>query len=786
MSILDVASIASLGRSGKTIKFVGEANLWIDESYCSKTIDLAKELILTAYQKTAPGQLEVIVYDKNLTGIAAPFAALQSNSSQLLKILSLEDELTDYLDFLKLHIQGVNNVLQGKFDNLAEFRASIKQPVEGYKLIVLAVDLYGLDDKTKEDLSILLNAGPAVGVNFLVISTTISADPYLMDKCTVLKPEDYPCMVTSSDITSFCQSHLKHLAQTAIAPIHFSEIQTHNNRWTQKSTNGITFAVGKHGTSTVEIRLGDEKDQRHNALITGAVGQGKSNLLSVIIHSLCQRYSPKELELYLLDFKEGVTLQGFSNIRHEHYLPHAKALGLESDVDFGIAVLEHLFAEYETRMQLFKAAGTQNIKQYRTETGEVIPRIVLMIDEFQVLFEERQSAKISAALLSKCSRLFRAAGIHILLASQTIASGIELSKDSDIFAQTPIRIAHKNSVRESEATLGLGNSAASDLRMGQAIINLDYGALSLNKKVTIALADSRELLKIQEDWWHSAKGYTRPPYVFEGGKAARISSVLNELKALRTVGAGAPRVFLGETISVTGAPLEVSLAHETGRNIAIIGAGTKVRPGDPPHKAYNTAVGIIQAAALSLALQNPQGNAHFVALNALDEASAKNNNMRLFITTMQNLGFLVEEVNKNNFETRLDELAKSLDGRSTNDDAIYLLGFALDKVASLPKSFQQICREGSVRSVHVLAWWQKGSRFSDHIGFGNEAYFDVKALLRLDAREVQRIVGIYDSWENKDNRLLVTDSAYLEQAVTVLPYAPIDSHDAREIAKEIQ
>ena len=50
---------------------------------------------------------------------------------------------------------------------------------------------------------------------------------------------------------------------------------------------------------------------RPPALVTGAVGQGKSNLIAVLVHSWCQRYSPSELELYLLDFKEGVTLQAF-------------------------------------------------------------------------------------------------------------------------------------------------------------------------------------------------------------------------------------------------------------------------------------------------------------------------------------------------------------------------------------------------------------------------------------------------------------------------------------------
>ena len=47
--------------------------------------------------------------------------------------------------------------------------------------------------------------------------------------------------------------------------------------------------------------------------------------------------------MYLLDFKEGVTFKSFSNIGKEEYLPHAEALGLESDVNFGLAVLHALY-----------------------------------------------------------------------------------------------------------------------------------------------------------------------------------------------------------------------------------------------------------------------------------------------------------------------------------------------------------------------------------------------------------------------------------------------------------
>lgn len=113
-----------------------------------------------------------------------------------------------------------------------------------------------------------------------------------------------------------------------------------------------------------------------------------------------------------------------------------------------------------------------------------MPRIVVVIDEFQMMFGDdiNEGQKI-AEKLEKSVRLFRAAGIHFILASQTLGGNMALSyKKDSICAQIPIRIALKNSFMESQQTLSLNNSAAAFLRPREAIINLDYGEISQNKK----------------------------------------------------------------------------------------------------------------------------------------------------------------------------------------------------------------------------------------------------------------------------------------------------------------
>jgi hypothetical protein len=156
------------GTSAFSLDFLGRANIWVDNTYESDVFALCQYLIMEAVSRTYPGQLQIIGYDSDLTGIFAPFAQLSSGESKSLSFLSTPNELKDYLDFLRLHIQSVNNVIQGRTKNLIEFRKAVNYPVEGYKLVVLATDMGVLDQATRAGLYVLMKAGPSVGVSFLI------------------------------------------------------------------------------------------------------------------------------------------------------------------------------------------------------------------------------------------------------------------------------------------------------------------------------------------------------------------------------------------------------------------------------------------------------------------------------------------------------------------------------------------------------------------------------------------------------------------------------------------
>ena len=120
-----------------------------------------------------------------------------------------------------------------------------------------------------------------------------------------------------------------------------------------------------------------------------------------------------------MDFKEGVEFARLAPTGDETWLPHVDSLGLESDRAYGVAVLEHLASEFDRRADAFKSAGASSLADYRALTGRDMPRLVLVADEFQVLFEpDDDVAQRAVQLIEHLARKGRAYWVHLVLASQ--------------------------------------------------------------------------------------------------------------------------------------------------------------------------------------------------------------------------------------------------------------------------------------------------------------------------------------------------------------------------------
>ena len=263
------------------------------------------------------------------------------------------------------------------------------------------------------------------------------------------------------------------------------------------------------------LRLGIGTSQ--HVLISGKTGSGKSTLLHALITNTALRYSPDEVEFYLIDFKKGVEFKIYATTR----LPHARVIAIESEREFGVSVLERLDDELRRRGEWFRQLGVQDLAAYRKkvagrsreaevpengarenlwpEDGQLengdsestssakfeipdraFPRMLLVIDEFQELFvADDKLAQDAALLLDRLVRQGRAFGIHVLLGSQTLAGAYSLARST--LGQMAVRIALECSEADAHLILSDDNRAARLLgRPGEAIYNDQGGLVSGN------------------------------------------------------------------------------------------------------------------------------------------------------------------------------------------------------------------------------------------------------------------------------------------------------------------
>ena len=305
-----------------------------------------------------------------------------------------------------------------------------------------------------------------------------------------------------------------------------------NDWWTGDAADGVEVPLGRAGAMKLQL-LSLGRGTSQHVLISGKTGSGKSNLLHAIITNVALWYSPDEVEMYLVDFKKGVEFKAYS----QNELPHARVIAIESEREFGQSVLERLDAELKRRGDIFRELGVQNLAAYRkARPDEIMPRVLLVIDEFQELFvEDDRIAQNAALLLDRLVRQGRAFGIHVLLGSQTLAGSYSLPRAT--IGQMAVRIALQCSEADAHLILSEENTAARLLkRPGEAIYNDANGLYEGNHPFQVVwLPDNEQdafLGRVRQ--LAAGRDYKAdPPIVFEGNAAAdpRDNRLLEEVLA---------------------------------------------------------------------------------------------------------------------------------------------------------------------------------------------------------------------------------------------------------------
>ncbi len=257
------------------------------------------------------------------------------------------------------------------------------------------------------------------------------------------------------------------------------------------SSGPLNFVLGKNVMG--KIVMADLARMPH-LLIAGATGTGKSVCINTILASFLFRCHPDILKLLLIDPKR-IELNSYQGIPH---LLHP----VVTDVKMATNVLRWAVAEMEHRYELLADVGVRNIDNYnsalaRNKPGSSelehhpLPYIVIVIDELSDLM--MVASKEVEALIIRLAQMARAAGIHLVLATQRPSVDVITGL---IKANIPSRISFQVSSRTDSRTILDTNGAETLLGDGDMLF-LPPGTAKL-QRIHGAFISDREVNRLTD------------------------------------------------------------------------------------------------------------------------------------------------------------------------------------------------------------------------------------------------------------------------------------------------
>jgi len=266
--------------------------------------------------------------------------------------------------------------------------------------------------------------------------------------------------------------------------VYLSEILSNPN-FTKKDIR-LPIALGKN-ISGIPV-VGDLASMPH-LLIAGTTGSGKSVCINTIILSLLYRHPPEKCKFILIDPKmlELSTYEG---------IPHLLCPVI-TEAKKAASVLGWVVKEMESRYKLMTKDGVRNIDGYNAKHSLAMPYIVVVVDEMSDLM--LVAGKEIENYIQKLSQMARAAGIHIIMATQrpsvdVITGTIKANFPTRISFQVTSKIDSRTILGEQGAEQLLGKGDMLYMSSANRIVRIHAPFVSDNEieKVNNYLRDQAE------------------------------------------------------------------------------------------------------------------------------------------------------------------------------------------------------------------------------------------------------------------------------------------------------
>lgn len=565
-----------------------------NEGVSPKELDYLNESLFRVIISLPIKQVHITFVDLQLTGGIADLTKHLDKS--LYSIITDNHQLDTLFSSLK---ERMVNVLE-EYGDIVEYQEKNKEFKYPYEVIVW-LGYLKKNDSYYPQLLTMLKQGYKGGIFFALLPRFASdeiADTVLPDLTKNTKQIFLESKIFDFGTHYFKRFYWKDLeCRNAI----FNYIQSEVDKKPVSNVKGVDVhdLVGIPYSSvndSIEIPVGVDDEANVNfkmdtvshvhSFIIGQSGSGKSVFLHNVIMGAIAKYAPEDLQLYLLDFKlGGVEFNRYRNVKH------LKALLVDnSDIQITLEILRDLSESMKERGRLLRDAGVSNIGEYNQRNPDNhMPQIILIADECHEMFnphgnKDRKQFNEIASILAKLAKEGRSQGVHMVLATQTLAQA-EIS--SEILNNITDHYLLKCAPGDSERMVRDSSSITGTLKTGDVYYHhveyqTQFHSYYINKEDSDAVIS--QIIEKCEPCKSNGQFY------FSGSQVFHIDQAL--VDELAEKGGRNPVAAIGRSISLKNDSVNVTLRKDDGENIMVTGI-------DDDQQVSRTTMNIMESIILS-------------------------------------------------------------------------------------------------------------------------------------------------------------------------------------------
>ncbi len=719
---------------------LGSRNLCVtyDAGAENKAMDFVNTVVGKLYQSNPARLIVTNVVDTDfMTGIDDAFKLLNRD---LYKVISRTDDLRNAIASLQERAGTIlRNLLVEKGSTLQDYN-STHENKEANILLILKDFPHGLSMENLETLRKLANVGPKVGIYVVLLTARDYIDNMAEREAEFFNfaefcetANEYHFKESDGDILSalasgnpsgvvegntefdtLSEADLKRIVSEINAKCELKEdvvvpisdyLPAQTEWWSFDSAKQIEVPFGMGNDMNIKSLKITQESGQNTAVVIGIPGSGKSVFLHSLICSAAIKYSPDELRMYLIDFS-GVEFNSYALGK----LPHARVIAPEAEREFGLSILNELVEEGSRRMSLCREHNVSNIVDLkRVAPGIKVPRLLVIIDEFQKLFEIENDtiAKEANSKIHIIIQEFRKFGINLVLATQKLPASTFLPRD--LIAN---RVVFKSSPNDFDSLISSETrNGMPRLRTGQCVYNAESGAAYANEMVQgffTSKSDLDALLTRIRDFERGFNYEREPMKVFRSAELPVFESRRRDPahQSVSPIPYIVP-IYVGEAIEVSDVDVSIELVKENANNLLVIGGEADI------------ARGILFNSMRSAVAAHTDDTARVVVLNGMRSDNPLNEKIKDFAASTP-CDLTIASATKD-VESILKSLKEEIDRRRSDETVpqqhVYVtcldfqsiraldkdLSGTMPKLSAAAKDMDFIIRNGSSVGVFVLA-----------------------------------------------------------------------------------